>query len=803
MARTNQIQVRRGTATQWSNTNPVLASGEPGFDTTNSLLKVGDGTSAWSSLSSNVGVGDAGLLSIAGLTTASGSYLYATANDVYTTGVITAFGRSLVDDADASTARTTLGLGTLATQSGTFSGTSSGTNTGDQTSVSLGIQPYDAGLTSIAGLTTAADRYIYTTSNDVYTTGAITTFGRSLVDDADASTARTTLGLGTLATQSGTFSGTSSGTNTGDQTAASLSLTIGTYTQAYDAGLTSIAGLTTAADRYIYTTANDVYTTGAITTFGRSLVDDADASTSRTTLGLAIGTDVQAYDAGLLSIAGLTTAADRYIYTTANDVYTTGAITTFGRSLVDDADASTARTTLGLGTLATQSGTFSGTSSGTNTGDQTAASLSLTIGTYTQAYDAGLTSIAALTTASGSYPYATANDVYTTGTSTAYGRSLLASSGVESLITTTLTAGTGIVLSYDSVTDTATINTSGLVIGTNIQAYDAGLQSIAGLTTGSGNYIYATASDVYTTGVITAFGRSLVDDADSSTSRTTLGLVIGTDVLAYNSVLASAFAGGRLTLESGVPISTTDQSAKTTIYYAPYVNSSIGLYDTTNLAWVPYSFTQRSLALGTLSSGYNYDVFMYSNTGTLTLASSIWTSDTARATAISLQDGVYVKTSDKAYRYLGTFRTVTTTTTVDTAAQRLLWNYNNRKYKKVYCYISSIHSYSGAVWRSWNNSTTLGSTRIEFVSGFNEDSISLMYYGSMTYANVSLGLDTTAAVSISSSLIEASTTYSSGASAVGAFTPQIGYHYVQGLEYGASATYSSFTSFAIESSLLC
>lgn len=45
----------------------------------------------------------------------------------------------------------------------------------------------------------------------------ITTAGKALLDDADAAAQRTTLGLGTLATQSGTFSGTSSGTNTGDQ----------------------------------------------------------------------------------------------------------------------------------------------------------------------------------------------------------------------------------------------------------------------------------------------------------------------------------------------------------------------------------------------------------------------------------------------------------------------------------------------------------------------------------------------------------------------------------------------------------
>jgi hypothetical protein len=47
------ITIRKGTASQWSSTNPVLASGEPGYDLSNNILKIGDGVSNWNSLSNH------------------------------------------------------------------------------------------------------------------------------------------------------------------------------------------------------------------------------------------------------------------------------------------------------------------------------------------------------------------------------------------------------------------------------------------------------------------------------------------------------------------------------------------------------------------------------------------------------------------------------------------------------------------------------------------------------------------------------------------------------------------------------
>ena len=51
MAVVTQIQVRRGTASQWTSTNPTLASGEQGFETDTGKIKIGNGSTAWNSLS--------------------------------------------------------------------------------------------------------------------------------------------------------------------------------------------------------------------------------------------------------------------------------------------------------------------------------------------------------------------------------------------------------------------------------------------------------------------------------------------------------------------------------------------------------------------------------------------------------------------------------------------------------------------------------------------------------------------------------------------------------------------------------
>jgi hypothetical protein len=71
-----------------------------------------------------------------------------------------------------------------------------------------------------------------------------------------------------------------------------------------NANVKALAGLTGAADKLPYFTSASAMANADLSSFGRTLIDDASASAARTTLGLAIGTDVQAFDAGLTNMTG-------------------------------------------------------------------------------------------------------------------------------------------------------------------------------------------------------------------------------------------------------------------------------------------------------------------------------------------------------------------------------------------------------------------------------------------------------------------------------------------------------------------
>lgn len=93
MAVVTQIQIRRGTAAQWTSANPTLGSGEFGYETDTGEFKIGDGSTAWNSLGYK----------------ASGTVTSITAGTGLSGGTITTSGTIAIDTAttvDVSTAQT-------------------------------------------------------------------------------------------------------------------------------------------------------------------------------------------------------------------------------------------------------------------------------------------------------------------------------------------------------------------------------------------------------------------------------------------------------------------------------------------------------------------------------------------------------------------------------------------------------------------------------------------------------------------------------------------------------------------------
>lgn len=273
---------------------------------------------------------------------------------------------------------------------------------------------------------------------------------------------------------------------------------------------------------------------------------------------------------------------------------------------------------------------------------------------------------------------------------------------------------------------------------------------------------------------VSAFVDTLLDDASGSVFLKTLLAALSAEtapatadrVLLYDAsadafdymtigYLLPAFADpgaicqGRLTLTSGTAVTTSDVTAATTLYFALHNGNKIALYDGTN--WQVTTFSELSIAVPA-TTNQMYDVFVYLNSGTPTLELTAWTNDTTRATALTKQDGVFVKTGVLTRRYVGSFRTTGVSgQTEDSLAKRFVWNYYNQfeRALKSATETTNSWSYSTGTFRQANSNAA---NQLDFVIGVSGSpvsarAVSMTSNDTTTGRNVStgIGLDSTSA----------------------------------------------------------
>jgi hypothetical protein len=151
----------------------------------------------------------------------------------------------------------------------------------------------------------------------------------------------------------------------------------------------------------------------------------------------------------------------------------------------------------------------------------------------------------------------------------------------------------------------------------------------------------------------------------------------------------------RLGVVSGVPISSGDLTARTTLFLNPYNGDSIMLYDGSDWSVYTTSGTSVSIATSALASGQVYDVYCYSNAGVPDLEySASWTNINTRSDAVSYVNGVPVKATDSTRRVIGTVYARTSGIVDDSYQYRGVWNWDNRVSRAMHFRTTSGQTYN-------------------------------------------------------------------------------------------------------------